>query len=155
MKTSLRDNSIRDMKLTKIDWAQLLHEEDLIDDSTLQVIRDSLTCPYDVLRKARIKLDCVMMAAFREYFATLSVEDIFLHLYIDGSPQKRGLELYASTFDLCMFEDDGSVSISRRLFPLICIGVGSLGTYGKTFALLWMIFLVAGPSYHRMRRFFL
>ena len=97
VKASLRIKSIRDMKLSKIDWAQRLHEEELIDDSTLQVIRDSLTCPYDVLRNARIKLGCVMMAAFREHFATLSVEDVFLHSYIYGSPQKRGLGLYAST----------------------------------------------------------
>ena len=102
------------MKLSKIDWAQLLHEEELIVDSTLQAIRDSLTCPYDVLRNARIKLGCVMMAAFREHFATLSVEDVFLHLYIYGSPQKRGLGLYASTFDLCMFEDDGAMTKRSR-----------------------------------------
>jgi hypothetical protein len=47
---------------------------------------------------------------------------------------------------------DGTMDITHRLFPQVCIGIGSLSAYGKVMSLLWVIWLMMGPSYWAMRR---
>ena len=74
--------------------------DNIISTSHLNDLEVSRKVAYDVLRKARIKLDMSMMAAFRNYFSSLNAEDVIMHLFVDGSPQKRGLELYAASFDI-------------------------------------------------------
>ena len=41
----------------------------------------------------------------------------------------------------------------RRLFPQISISKSMFSKWGKTYALLWLCFLICGPSYVRMRAF--
>ena len=68
------------------------------------------------------------------------------HIFCDDSPQKRGLELFASSMDISIFTETGP-AVRHYLLPMICIGVGSLSLYGKVLALLWIKFLVIGPDY--------
>jgi hypothetical protein len=94
-----------------------------------------------------------MMSAFRQWFSKLDLEQVFLHLWVDGSPQKRGMELYAASFDLCSANGVGGMDFLHHLMPQICIGIGSLSAYGKVMSLLWIIWLSVGPTYNAMRRF--
>ena len=57
----------------------------------------------EVLRKAQVRLDMVAMLITRRWLEACIVdfEDMNLFLFADGSPQRRGLELYASTTVSC------------------------------------------------------
>ena len=56
----------------------------------------------NTLRTARVRIDCVAMLAWQEYFTQVlhQFEDLDVYLFCDGSPQWRGLELYASSADV-------------------------------------------------------
>lgn len=100
----------------------------------------------EVLRRSRVRLDCVAMLLFRRFWATLLdiVEEhqVNLYLFADASPQWRGLEMYASSFDLV----DGD-NIVHKLFPLVALDKSFQDATGKCLALLWQVFLIVGPSY--------
>lgn len=109
---------------------------------------------YETLRVARLRLDAVAMLIFRRFWAktvtaAASQEgNVSLYLFCDASPTWRGVELWASSFDL--FDGSGFL---RRLFPCVALKGDLLDSSGKTFALLWQIFLVAGPDFERVRQF--
>ena len=106
----------------------------------------------ETLRKGRIRLDCVAMHAFRLFFASLIAAGVAFNIYLftDGSPQWRGVELYATSMDLVQ-KVGGVVSYERRLLPVLRVGAMVQTLRGKCFALLWKIFLVVGPYYQRLR----
>ena len=91
------------------------------------------------------------MLLWRSYLHGLNVEGIDLYLYTDGSPQWRGVELIASTLDIRV-PGQGGVFRQRRLLPAVSINLPMFGPIGKTMALLWQLFLMAGPTYTKMRR---
>ena len=64
-----------------------------------------------------------------------------IHIFCDASPQARGIELFAASWDL---EQDGVAE--RRLFPIIRLSRRQLTAAGKLSGLLWMMFLVSGQS---------
>jgi hypothetical protein len=74
-----------------------------------------------------------------------------VYLFIDASPQWRGRELFASSFDLFTFAD--TVLFQHRLLRQISIGINLYSAFGKTCALLWQIFLDVGPRYGEIRSF--
>jgi hypothetical protein len=108
------------------------------------------TVNAETLRLARVRIDLVAMLVFRLFFATLTFVNVYL--YADTSPQWRGTELMAASFDMTANEITG---IQHRLFPLVIIGRSMLSAVGKCITLLWQIFLMVGPNFYRMRAFLL
>lgn len=118
----------------------------------LRMLGDIRMVHSEVLRRARVRLDCVTMLLFRQLWASLveAVGDgaVSIYMFADASPQWRGLELYAGSFDLF----DGKV-IQRRLFPMISLDRSFQDAAGKSLALLWQIYLMTGPSFNMVRLF--
>ena len=107
----------------------------------------------EVLRYARVKLDCVQNLCFREIFKSMP-DNMDIFLYIDSSPQVRGQELFACSFEAFDGNDaDGQWWFSRRYMPLVSLGRDYLDAPGKCLALLWIIFLMVGPSWQQVRRY--
>ena len=105
----------------------------------------------EVLRVSRVKLDCVANLLFRGVFQRLpDALDIFV--YLDSSPQVRGNELFAASFEIYNRADD-SWWFDRRHMRLVALGRDFLDAAGKTMALLWAIWLMVGPCWQQMRRF--
>ena len=102
----------------------------------------------EVLRSARIRLDIVSMLLFRAYFKSLDLSTTHIHIWIDGSPQWRGVEMFAMSFDLIIGN-----RVERRLFPVLTLRVCQLDATSKTLALLWGIWLLVGPEAHHVRAF--
>ncbi|CAK0833336.1 unnamed protein product, partial [Prorocentrum cordatum] len=113
------------------------------------------TVDYNALRHARIRVDCVAMLLWRERFARLDGDGFDIHLHSDGSPQWAGVELSASTFDILTpcAQSPSKYHVGRRLLPLINIGMSMFSALGKCFALLWQVFLIAGPRFEDVRTF--
>lgn len=107
----------------------------------------------EVLRKARVRLDCMAMVLFRSFWQA-QVQQLGIgmlpniYIFADASPQWRGLELYASSFDMLI-----GATIAHRLFPMLSLDKDLLDAAGKCLALVWQIFLLAGPSYFFVRLF--
>ena len=92
------------------------------------------------------------MLLFREYWAKLFPDLPDVYIFVDGSPQWKGVELYAASFDIFMYRD-GQWTRQRRLLPVIRIGMHMLSREGKALVLLWQSFLLVGPDFHALRRF--
>ena len=70
----------------------------------------------ETLRKARVHLDLSAMVAFRMYWRDfVQLDALWVYLFVDVSPQVRGLELYAATFDILF--NTATPYYHRRLFP--------------------------------------
>lgn len=97
----------------------------------------------ELLRRDRVRIDVVAMLASREAFARMieSGRAPHCHILCDASPQHRGLELFAASWDVVHDQ-----IVERRLFPLLRIGRTQLDTAGKLSALLWQIYLVSASS---------
>ena len=105
----------------------------------------------EALRRTRVKFDAFSMLLFRAFFRSLVVPMVSFYLYMDASPQWRGLELFAASFDVL------SIGVHRylkhRLFPQVSIGPLVHTALGKACATLWMIWLMVGPSFQDVRNF--
>jgi hypothetical protein len=88
---------IRLMKDSRNDFYDLAGEE--VPADIQQAAKERPGVSYDVIRKGRVKLDMVMMNVFRSYFRTLTADRLWISLFIDASPQKRGYELFAISLD--------------------------------------------------------
>ena len=105
------------------------------------------TVGYETLRLARVRADCVAMKLHRRFIQALG-ETAQIYIYCDASPQLRGIELFATTFDIF----DG-VGFHRRLAPVISLERTHYDALGKMTALLWQIWLMAGPKAEDVARF--
>ena len=107
--------------------------------------------PYSAtsIRKARVNLDATCMRLFREFWKTLNIETVWIHIHIDASPQWKGLELFSGSFDMIVHNVE--YFCQHRFFPQIRIGPYLFSVRGKTFALLWMIWLMVGPTYEAVK----
>lgn len=106
---------------------------------------------YETLRIARLRADMVAMLLFRKFWSqTMAMAEGSTNVYIfcDASPTWRGVELWASSFDLF----DGSRFL-RRLFPVLALSPEMVDAIGKSLSLLWQIFLMAGPAVEMVRLF--
>ena len=100
-----------------------------------------------VLRKARVRLDAMTLLWWQEWFGTILLEDINFVVYIDGSPQRRGLELYAASVDVIYTGPRADpVWIRRLLLPVLNLSRDNLDAISKTVALLWQLLLLFGAN---------
>jgi hypothetical protein len=116
--------------------------------SRLQQLKTSTT----VIREARVRIDAVACKLFREFFSTLIGKPLCIYIYIDSSPQWRGLDMLAVSFDLVCMHSGTSVKFQRR-FPFVSLEHGQHDHFGKLIGLVWVIWLVVGPRYDAMRAF--
>eukprot|EP00959_Pyramimonas_sp_CCMP1952_P220573 4611891-Pyramimonas_sp.AAC.1 len=72
---------------------------------------------------------------------TVPINRISRNLLIDASPQRRGLELHASSVDI--WAGDRFI---RKVMPCASLGKAFIDRAGKTIATLWQMFLAFGPS---------
>ena len=75
----------------------------------------------EIVRKARVRFDVFAMHIWRSFISTVCPEDIDIFLYVDGSPQHRGKELYASIVDI-FTRRSGNTEVYHRLLPVISLG---------------------------------
>ena len=88
------------------------------------------------------------MALFRRLFSTFSIDDISIHVFADGSPQYRGHELFAVSFDII---HSGGWQ-TRKLLPCISLPRWMADALSKVLAMLWQFWLMVGPDYETMRK---
>lgn len=102
-----------------------------------------------LLVKSRFRADCVANILHRQWWAGVSAsgQPISVHLFIDASPQWRGVELYATSLDIFV-----QGRLFRRLAPLVSLGKTQLGFEGKLAGLLWQLYLLAGSSFAALQR---
>ena len=100
----------------------------------------------EVTRKARMRFDVLAMHIWRAFFKQVSLESVDIYLFVDGSPQYRGKELFAASMDVFIHSAGGTVERFRRLLPVVSIGRQQLDTVGKTVSLLWQLTLMVGAS---------
>ena len=108
------------------------------------------TANFEVLRAARVRVDCIANNLFRRFWQTLP-DDIDIFIYLDSSPQVCGQELFAASFEL--WDRHGQVPFARKLMPLVALMRDYLDAAGKAIALLWCIFLLVGPCPEQLIRF--
>ena len=141
--------SMRCKAQAKIAWAKIFARHTTSpDDTAAELSRRAGDVPYDTLRQARCRFDILCMLLWRFYFSSVDVSSWNFYLYIDGSPQWRGVELLATSIDI--FRTPHSPGV-RRLLPVLQIGQATLGIAGKCYALLWQLFLMIGPYPSRFR----
>ena len=112
--------------------------------SSLELMHHLPSCASELLRRGRVRLDCVSMLLHRRLWVSMvteRLENIAIYLFTDASPQWRGIELFASSYDVSV---NGGPA-ERRLFPLISIDKSRMDTLGKALTLLWQICLIVGP----------
>ena len=102
------------------------------------------------LRRARIRCDIVAMLLFQRLWLQLPV-DIVIFMYVDSSPQVRGEELCAASFE--HYDYYGRVKLQRRLMPMIGLPRDMTGQIGKSLALIWIIWLLVGQDPIQVTRF--
>lgn len=139
---------LRSAPLASASFARLLARSGKVSATELHA--DLQQVSYTTLRGARIKLDVASMMIWREMWASMLTKDpdnLHLYLYCDSSPQ-RGAEFFASSVDVF----DGEM-MQRWLLPCISLDASLMDAAGKTLALLWQVFLVAGPEFHLVRAF--
>jgi len=79
----------------------------------------------EVVRKARVRFDCVLMLLTRALFDAMDVGSVATYIFADASPQWRGWELYASSLDIICDEFE-----ERLLMPLVCLSRTMLDSIG-------------------------
>ena len=91
--SSLR--SLRSAGTAQEAWAAIFerHTRSTVCSSTLK--RPS----YDTLRKLRVRFDCMLMLAFRHYYRDQPHLDQDFYVWNDASPQWRGKEMLAASWD--------------------------------------------------------
>ena len=113
-------------------------------ESAASMVARMVRVGRECLRKARVRVDFV----WRAYFAMVVDQDanLNINIYTDSSPQRRGLDMYASSFD---FVQNGMMS--HNLFTIVeTFGSDAIG---KCFTLIWQIFLQFGPDFQRVLTF--
>jgi hypothetical protein len=142
--------SIRQHAVAAKAWTRVIARSNKLSRSELASNLDHVT--YDGLRLARVRLDVVSMLVWRAFWVSMlatAADDIDLYIYCDASPQK-GSEYFAATVDLY---DRRAGTCGRWLLPCLVLDPTLMDAMGKTFALLWQVFLTAGPQFHLVRTF--
>ena len=108
-------------------------------DSLLHVMHKGDIIDKETLRRARVRTDLVAMQVFRLMYPQLDRPTF--HVWTDASPQWRGLEYCASSFDTYH-----NGTLTRRLMPCVSLTRGRTSAVHKCLALLWQCFLMVGPA---------
>jgi hypothetical protein len=80
---------------------------------------------YEQLRLARVRIDITCMVLFREYFRGIPRDRLDIYIFTDGSPQWRGLEMIASSFDMVSLVNAPAACPSKTTH----IGAGMVGLH--------------------------
>ena len=116
--------------------------------SILGVIRPA---NMQVLRSARPRVDVIACSLFRQVWSRLVPDTIDVYLYLDSSPQVRSEELFAVSVELR--DPAGNFVWERRLAPMVALQRDYFDAVGKGLALLWILWLLVGPSPEQLIRF--
>ena len=146
LEASMTCTSLRKMPAAAKIWAKI-HQR-----KNPEVIVEAVAPAYERLRRARIRFDMVAMLCWRYYFDVLieTSQTWFLYLFMDASPQWRGRDLFAVTFDLVVV-CEGSRKYTRVLMPIINLGANYKTVIGKAWGFLWVLQLMIGPRYDRLK----
>ena len=106
-------------------------------------VRDVDHASTSTLRRSIMKMDAVSCLVERREFAAFFQEDKVrsVHFYADGSPVV-GHELQAMMMDLVL--RDGT--LTHHILPAVTLGYAMTSALDKMLALLWVLWLVLGPS---------
>ena len=107
----------------------------------VRIMRKATFICARVLYESKIRLDHVCMRLWRQLWEGFNYMEFDINLWMDGSPQWRGLELFASVFDIT--SSDG-MFYRRRRFPQLSLERHQLDAYSKVLAIVWQIFLIVG-----------
>ena len=118
-------------------------------DQQVMMLKKSESINLELVRKARTRLDAVAMLTRRAMFAELDLSRVWFHLWVDGSSQFRGREMFAMTVDIVI---PGEM-YERRLLPCVSLRNSQMDALSKTVTLLWAIFLMFAPTDISLRAF--
>ena len=90
--------AIRKKERAKSAWARLFSKSRASEAAKLKEAAGNAS--YEQIRKARVRLDITCMVLFQSYISLFNFDFLDIFLFTDGSPQWRGLELIASSFDM-------------------------------------------------------
>lgn len=147
--TSLEVKNIRHLNRASLKFASLFARANSLQVST--VLGALRPANFQVIRAARIRLDAVACNLFRALWDRLIDDSISIYLYLDSSPQLRGEELFAVSFEV--HDHSGNIVWERRLAPLVALQRDFFDACGKALALIFIIFLLVGPSVRSIMRF--
>lgn len=102
------------------------------------------------LQLARINLDIVAMTVTRALWRSLlstHAGRLRIYLHCDAPPQQSA-EFFATTANIF-----AGVLSRRWLLPRAALVAEMMGARGKTLAIIFQVFLVAGPEFQRVRAF--
>ena len=102
----------------------------------------------ETVRQGRVRLDVTAMWLHRDWWQSLDKERVGIFIFIDGSPQWRGTEMFAGSVDVIV---EGVVH--RRILPCVALEHTHMDGVSKTIALLWAVFLMVGPRFEDVRAF--
>ena len=111
-----------DVKASKDDFARVFSRDPAV---RAQLRQDATHINPEVLRKARVRLDCMSMLLTRALMDHLDFSSVSMYLFVDGSPQWRGWELYATTLDVL----HGDFT-RRMLLPIVSLARSLLDRVG-------------------------
>ena len=131
--------ALKDSESAALSFAKVLNPGDQ-PQSIHELLKDEDIAGTDTLRKARVRLDLMAMLAFRLAYPRFGQATFVV--WTDSSPQWRGLEYCASSFEMFLPTGVGK----RRLLPCLSLTRGRTSALQKTLALLWQICLIVGPS---------
>jgi hypothetical protein len=99
----------------------------------------------EVLRKARVRFDCVSMIISREFFSAMfaAMSRVDIYLYCDASPQWRGYELFAATYEVL---SDGR--FLRQLFPNVTLDRHRVSAANYVFNLFGKYHMSEAPAFY-------
>ena len=132
------NKDIKDSDLSAEAWAKLLTRNRT--ESSEELLESMTRCGRDLIRKARVRLDCMCMLLWRAFFSLHGLtQELQINLTCDASPQGLGQELFAAAFDYYLGDHHW-----RRTFPIVQqVGAKAIG---KAITSLFQIFLMFGPS---------
>lgn len=109
--------------------------------------RDDACSP--TVRRGRVRLEQATCLVRRNDFENENTNFACRFLAADASPE-RGLEIFGALEDIFHMAIN---TIERRPFSLTTLGYGHASLFDKGFALLWLIFLIVGPSEAALQRY--
>ena len=120
-------------------WGKIIARH--IGQDPNSILRGLPTPPFKQLCRARVRLDTAAMQLWRVFFEQTSLNRLALYLWIDSSPQRKGIEFLHTSWDVFL---EGSFKFRRKL-PAVHLARELFTARGKAVALLWQVFLMVGP----------
>lgn len=105
-------------------------------------------CPgRKLLRRSRMRLHCASLLLQRAMFHDNCKTTMRFEVSLDASPAPNGIEFFGGYYNI--LGSDGSVFHTK--FSMVSLGYGFCSLIDKAFCLMWMVYLLAGPSEATMR----